>query len=88
MGNLKNRKNIKKNSIPQEGVEHCASSNTKIKKCTKKVPYDFFYILEGHPAPLLITKKKKARVVTTVFINADATMILCEIFKSFIRQGI
>jgi len=69
-------------------VEHCASSNTKINKGTKKVPYDFFYVLDGHPAPLLITKKKKARVVTTVFINADATMILCEIFKSFIWQVI
>ena len=69
-------------------MEHGAYSNTKINKGTKKVPYDFFYVLEGHPAPLLIKKKKKARVVTTVFINADATMILCEIFKSFIWQGI
>ena len=69
-------------------MEHRASSNTKINKGTKKVPHDFFYVLEGHPIPPLITKKKKARVVTTVFINADASMISCEIFKSFMRQGI
>jgi len=69
-------------------VEHHASSNTKINKSTKKVPDDIFYVLEGHLAPPLITKKKKARVITTVFINADATMILCEIFKRFIMQGI
>ena len=69
-------------------MEHRASSNTKINKGTKKVPHDFFYVLEGHPVFPVIKKKKKARVVTTVFINADASMILCEIFKSFIRQGI
>ena len=74
--------------ITQKGVEHSSPSNTQINECTKKVPYNYFYIVEGHLNPPLITKKKKARVVTTVFINADATIILCEIFKRFIGQGI
>jgi len=69
-------------------VENRAYSNAEINKGAKKVPYDLFYVLECHPVPPLITKKKKARVVTTVFINADATMILYEIFKSFIQHVI
>ena len=72
--------------ITQKGVEHSSPPNAQINECTKQVPYNFFYIVEGHLIPPLIIKKKKARVVMIVLTKADASIILCEIFTRFINQ--
>ena len=72
--------------ITQKGVEHSSPSNAQINECAKKVPYNFFYIVEGHLNSPLITKKKKARVVTIVLATADPSIILCEMFTRFINQ--
>ena len=72
--------------ITQKGVEHSSPSNAQINECTKKVPYNFFYIVEGHLNSPLIIKKKKARVVMIVLATADTSMILCEMFTRFIYQ--
>jgi len=53
-------------------VEYGPCANTKINERAKQVPDNFFYVIEGHPTPPLMIKKKKARVVTSVFTTADA----------------
>jgi len=67
-------------------VENGSSANTKINEGTHKIPDNFFHIVEGHPTPPLITRKKKASVVTSVFTSADAIKIFWEIFTRSIRQ--
>ncbi|MBC8283027.1 MAG: hypothetical protein H8E32_04380 [Nitrospinae bacterium] len=66
-------------------MEDSSSADTKINERAEQVPDDFFHIVEGHPTPPFITKKKKARVVTRVFTTAEAIKILCEIFTRSIR---
>jgi hypothetical protein len=56
-------------------VEHGSCANAKINECAKQVPDNFFHIVEGHPTPPLMIKKKKANVVTSVFTTADAIKI-------------
>ncbi len=67
-------------------MKYRATAHTKINEGSKKIPYDFFHLVEGHPTPPLITKKKKASVVTNVFTIADAIRILCEMFTRSMRQ--
>jgi hypothetical protein len=61
--------------ISQEGVDDGAATYAKINECAEQVPYNFFHIVEGHPTPPLMIKKKKANVVTSVFTTADAIRI-------------
>jgi len=65
-------------------MEYCSPSSATINKGTQKIPNNFFHSSKAHLVPALIIKKKNAAIVTTVFNNADATIILCEIFKRLI----
>jgi hypothetical protein len=56
-------------------VEDGPAAHEEINERASKIPYCFFDIIEAHPTPPLMIKKKKARVVTSVFTTADAIII-------------
>jgi hypothetical protein len=56
-------------------VEDGPAAHEEINERANKIPYCFFHIIEGHPTPPLMIKKKKANVVMSVFTTADAIRI-------------
>ena len=56
-------------------MEDGPAAQEEINERANKVPDNFFHIVEGHPTPPLMIKKKKANVVTSVFTTADAIRI-------------
>jgi hypothetical protein len=64
--------------ISQEGVEDGAAADEEVNERAHQIPYYIFHVVEGHPTPPLMIRKKKANVVTTVFTTADAINIFCE----------
>ena len=67
-------------------MEDGAAAHTKINERARQVPDDFFHIIEAHPTPPLMIKKKKASVVTTVFTTADAIRILWDMPTKFMDK--
>jgi hypothetical protein len=56
-------------------VEDGTAAHEEINERSNQIPYNFFHIVEGHPTPPLMIRKKKATVVTSVFTTADAIKI-------------